>query len=158
MLIELLKNKGSATEEQIAQVILNRDPGTLRMAYGACYWKRRMLSFMVAIITSARAAIAVLLWYNSNFKHVNKMPIVRRNYIALLMGINKNMVDPPSEASIKGDSLALVKNRANPRAILAPMETHSNRMIIFSIGLDYSSHSGHDVDLPHHGGRTSNFS
>ena len=71
---------------------------------------------------------------------------------------NKNMVDPPSEASIKGDSLALVKNRANPRAILAPIETHSNRMIIFSIGLDYSSHSGHDVDLPHHGGRTSNFS
>jgi len=29
MLIELLKNKGSATEEQIAQVILNRDPTQL---------------------------------------------------------------------------------------------------------------------------------
>ena len=62
---------------------------------------------------------------------------------------NKNIVDPPSDASIKGDSLTLVKNRANPRATLAPMEIHSNRAIIFSIDSDYSSHRGNGISLPH---------
>jgi len=46
---------------------------------------------------------------------------------------NKNIVEPPSDASSNGDVGGLVASKANPSATIAPNETHAKRLMTLSI-------------------------
>lgn len=46
---------------------------------------------------------------------------------------NRNIVEPPSEASSNGVVGGLVASRAKPSATIAPNETHAKRLTILSI-------------------------
>ena len=46
---------------------------------------------------------------------------------------NKNIVEPPSDASSNGDVGGFVTSRANPSATIEPDETHAKRLTILSM-------------------------
>lgn len=46
---------------------------------------------------------------------------------------NRNIVEPPSDASSRGDVGGFVKSRARPSAIMAPNETHAKRLTVLSM-------------------------
>jgi hypothetical protein len=46
---------------------------------------------------------------------------------------NRNIVEPPSDASSNGDAGGFVTIKANPSATIAPSETHAKRLTILSM-------------------------
>jgi hypothetical protein len=46
---------------------------------------------------------------------------------------NRNIVEPPNDASSNGEVGGLVASRTKPSATIAPNETHTKRLIILSM-------------------------